>query len=671
MDTFALIPVRRSIASQISLSPLGAMIATLEARTSQTGHTHFGRVTWSALPVRHLLADAAALIIDAVAARHEQRLGTQTDAEKVAEATDARLNMGILLLYTTPESAADAFEVQVCGALTRAIKVGYRPGMALTDEAWRALMRGAAGLAVVEIRSQTSVAYQGDPSTFWVRPAYFFLAACVRRGREFAETLRNRVTRLSHENTHRVPGMWVLSDLSSALQTIEWLEGDTSVEERCEEALQLYAKLDEYEALLAVGIAVMKSEHPLRGHELCVKENGMFIPWLNTAILKVARADTKITSGPLSPEQAVEALEGLRTLDVNTIVEHVVSMVAARAQRVSPVLLVQGIECVRAHVLDHGSLLKRSHHAPALNEHFIDPYLFGETQSIVLTHEAAMEYLDPFSMDDVRESLPDELMQAIESALRWQSFDAEEFQMLIEGGTLPHDVILRHLGDLRDTVRKKAVETLLEFHPELVNELLVAGHVRWGAVIIERCEAFLAPVFLLRTLRESLLKEESFEHSLPKYVGLMLLLPAEMLSKVWQDPAYHDPLVAFMEAFLFDSEALEISTAHERVLQQRVRAAFRSYALEAYVAFRAGIYNEEPLLPANERRMPTWEQTSSNRRTSWSLVVRMRRVFGKHLQRMIAEHPEEVCYRSLVQNKPDRDLRVMQFFANRSRFYGP
>ncbi len=667
MET-ALVPVRRSIAPQVSISPFGAMIADLEARASQTGHTHFGRVTWSALPVRHLLADAAALIIDAVGKRSEMRLGTQTDAEHIAEATDARLNVGVLLLYGTPQSAADAFELQVFGAFNRAIKVGYRPGMILTDDAWRALMRGASGMAVQELKSQTPSGEQGDLATFWCRPAYLFLAACVKRGREHTETMRARATQLNHENAVRVSEVHVLSGLSG--RTIRWLEGDSSLKDQLGKALQLSAKLDAYEALLAVGIATLKAEQPLRGHEMCVEENGIFLPWLNTAVLKVALGDVNITPGALSPEQAVEAQQRLRELDTSVVTEQVVSVVRSRARRVAPALLVRGLVQVREHLTGQVARLVKSQHAPMLGDHFIDPYL-GNIAKVVLTHESAMEYLDPFSNDDVREPLPDELMAAIEAALEWKRFDPEELQMLIEGGSLPHEVIVRHLGDLTASAKKKAVDTLVEYHPELVNVLLSTGHLVWGRGLAERCLPHLSPEYLARALCESLLQETAFEDTLSKYVGIMLLLPEARLREIWADPRYHEALVDFMDAFLFDSGATDISDVQEKALAERVLTSFRTYGLEAYVKFRSAIYGEEPLVPKSERMMPRWEQTASSKRTSWTLVVRMRRVFSKHLAAMIGELSEEECFRRLVHDRPDRDQRVHVFLANRSRFYGP
>ncbi|MBI4437418.1 hypothetical protein HY631_00500 [Candidatus Uhrbacteria bacterium] len=667
MDTYALVPVRRVRTPQVSLSPFGQMIAVLESHAASTSATHLGRVRWSSLPVRHLLADASALILDAVAKRAGAPLRTQADAEALAQATDARLNVGLLLIYGTPEAAADAFQSQAVAAIERAAAAGYRAGMALSDEAWRALMRGASGVAISELKNQAAAQTPADLASFWSRPAYFFLAACVKRGREYAQELRERVERLDRQNTARLSGKQVLEDVGFILRTIEWLEGGVSLEVRPQELVFLPAEIDQYEALLAVGSSVVRACAPFPGSDLCNTSDGLFSPWLNTAILKAALGDSEVNARALSPEQAVQAQERLREIPVETVVAQVLAWVRACAVEVEEPLFSRALVVIGTQVQQHVAFLVWSEQGPSPSFHFIDPYL-GETQ-VRLSHAEAMEYLDPYGQESLVETLPDDLLAAIETALDWGSFDMEEFEMLLEGSTLPESVIIRHLDELRANARAYAIETLLERHPASVNALLDAGHIEWEPELSDRFAEHLSVSFCERALQERLPREKAFELHLSRYMTLLSRLSDEVMQALWGDPRLHDAILALLGTLLFD-RSMDVGEVQVRELQARVGERFPHDALDAYAQFRSLIYADFKGTAVRERTMPRWEKTSGNRPTSWELVKRMRQLFGRELAGMIAMISEEDCYRRSLGNRADRDRRVAQFLLNRSRFYG-
>ncbi|MFA4846264.1 MAG: hypothetical protein WC654_06955 [Patescibacteria group bacterium] len=668
MNTYAPVPVRRVIAPQVSLSPFGQMIATLESRAVSTAATHIGRVLFSALPVRQMFADASALIIDAVAKRSQLPFRTQTDAEVIAQATDAKLNVGLLLLYGTPELAADALEREVVGALHRAISVGYCPGMVLSDVAWRSLMHGATDVAKDETLKLSAPESPSNLASWWARPAYFFLAGCVKRGREYVEGLRARATLMSRQNTMRPPGIQVLGGLEFHLRLIEWMEGNTSLAVAHDRVLSLSKEFDDYEALLAVGRSVLQSGVSFRGSDLCVWSDGMFLPWLNTVLLKTALGDEQVSTVVMSPDQAVLAQERLREIEPTELIERVLSQVRARALAGDPDMLVRALVLVHEHVERHLAFLIRSKNAPAPSAHFIDPYL-GEMAKLTLTHGSAMEYLDPFGHDAMSEPLPANLMEAIEAALEWRSFDSEELQMLLEGDALPAQVVIRHIDELRESVREQAVATLLDFHPEMVNELLDAGHLAWSVSIAQRFMSHLTASYMKSVLTESLLGEKAFERHLQEYLDMMLALPQKILQEVWDDHSLHGALVGFLGVLLFDSPSCGISQAEQDELHARVPEQFPDYALQAYAQFRSQIYADTDI-PEEERTMPRWEETFSSRQTSWDLVTRMQSTFGERLSKMVTQITEEECFKRSVANKKSRDKRVAKFLLRRSRFYG-
>jgi hypothetical protein len=588
------------------------------------------------------------------------------DAETLGKAMDAKLNVGLLLIHGSVSHAAQAFQRDVYGALQRAVALGYRPGMTLTDDAWRTLVRGVTGVAIMELKKQSASTAPESLARFWSRPAYLFLAACVKRGREFAETLRARERRLAQWNQRSVPGVQVLWALRSEIAAIAWLEGQVN-KGTAQEALAVVPLLDRYEALVVVGAAVLRSEGlSVPGSDFCVEENGLFFPWLNTAVLKIANGDRHVRPGALSPKQALKACERLRRLTPRRVLDQVVWVVRHRVKGVPQERLESALVQVRDHLMDHIRYLRSSRVVPILAEHFIDPYLSGEMQ-VAFTHAAAMEYLGSHGVEDQSEDLPQSLRDAIEAAIDWSAFDEEEIQMMMETHSAFRAMVVRHLNALPETVCAAAVETLLTFEPQLVSRLIESGSLPWHPTLFAHFKEHLSPRHVGLWLRESLSQVQGIHEQLDSLVEAMLRLPREELRQLWSDGRFHDALVIFSQFLLFEPEGTEISLAQEEGLKRRVGEAFPLLALEAFAGVRAAIYLDRE--GSSEGRILRWEQVSHKTPGLWNEVISLQRALGKRLTSLLAAHSEEDCYRRLVAHKPDADELIAAFLKNRDEYY--
>lgn len=674
MQTYELARVPRAISVPRHLSPLGQMMAILEQvgnsdELSVIGQvrTCFGLVHWNQTSIRHLLADATPLVLDAIAKRFDQRMQTPTEAITLARAVDARLNFGLLLLHGSPEEAAKAFETQVLMVLNRAVLLGYRPGMTLTDLAWQALSRNATGVAVGEIGKQSVSNQPENLASFWRRPAYLFLAACMKRGREKTETLRAQMNRLEQQNGGVVRDAKVLPARQSIQNGVSWLEGDPDAHFTCEHAMELEDKLTSYEAALTVGRSVLRAELPLRGADLYVGEEGLFIGWVYTAILK-AGLGTVASRDVLSPEQAVEAQQKLRETNTETICDEILSVVRSRCQRIESSVLLEAEKYIRSLAEEHIRDLCRSAHAPMLSTHFIDPYLSSGFAKD-FTHESALEYLHAQTNDLGEEvGLNLELLPAIENGIEWKRFDSEEIQMMLDLHEIPDDMLLRHLSELQKPARTFVVEWFLRNVPNLVNDFLDSGRLSWKRSVGEQYFKVLRQPYLERAVRDLLKSESKIDDRLAELVEMMTRLPDEALCDLWNDKSLYASLSIVVYLFLFESRGLEVEPKHAQQLKDQLGNVFDRYAMESYVKVRAELYADRD--EEDDVLLPPWEETATSR-TSWECVRKLKIAFGSRLSDLISRQTELECYRQSVAHERKKDALTAKFLADRTVYYTP
>ena len=148
---------------------------------------HAGRwVTW---PYERLLVDGSWMLLCVTANKYSKPVGTPDEIRKVASLCNRLFSIGLLLRYQSPVEAAAAFEKQVIGAINLAVGLGYRPGMIISNAAWRGLMRGDAQLASTELKGK-KVPTVGSLSAFWGPPVYLFMFDCFKAARDLGEASR-------------------------------------------------------------------------------------------------------------------------------------------------------------------------------------------------------------------------------------------------------------------------------------------------------------------------------------------------------------------------------------------------------------------------------------------------------------------------------------------------
>ncbi len=622
-------------------TPFGRMVAALESRHSgESATSHFGAVRWSGFPVRRLLADAAALVVDAVGKRSGQPAETLAQAQKIAKQTDAKLNLGILLLHGSPEAAAIAFDRDVIG----------------TTRAEAALLHAA-----------------DVPSTLanvWVVPAYKFLVACVKRGRQEAEQLRASIGRLEHRNVTAIAGYPIHSDLRTESQILSSVEdgSETLSKSECARILGLPAFLAAHEAVIETGVCVLKPETPLRGHELLGVDSSLLDTWIRTAVLKVANGDPSAARGPLSPETAEAAHTLLVNLDPDAVVEPIIAIVRARTRRLAPNWRDAGEAYARTVAAEHVQWLRQSKAGPSVIDHFIDLYL-SSGALVELNHHQALQYLEPRDSDDDAE-LPSALRESIERAIDWTQLDFQTVEAILDGRKLPVASIIARLGELSENVRKEIVRTLLRDRPSLINDLLDGGHLAWKASFGTKYADDLSPVFIARSIRERLAGDALSENDLIESIPLMLRIPPEALRDIWADPTLRRPLGTIVELILFEGcRTVDVSAATEAQLARNAGEPFEAIVLECYANERYAIYGDTDDRPEDEEPLPRWERTAAEGKTVWTFVEAVRRTLGARLPALIAENSEDDCYARHVADRPNSQELLAAFRASRDRFY--
>jgi hypothetical protein len=644
MESTALTLVERPVDVPTDLSPFAQMILRLESRhPSESATTHFGAVRWGGLLVRRLLADAAALVIDAVAKKRDLRMETLGDAKQIANITEARLNVGILLAHGTPENAAKAFEREVVQAVVDAARALSPPSTL---------------------------------SSLWTRPAYLFLAACVKRGREKAERLRPLANRLERRNRDVDPRHehCVLMGIGMNDHALSLLENEGTVPSarECQLLVELPDDLDKFEAVLECAIRVLKADGPMRGHELLGAGTGLFEGWINTAILKIAAGDASVAAGPMSPEAATEAHARLKKLERSTaIVDRVVEIVGERTSDVSKQWRTLAEAYARSHAIRHVRFLQRLPAGPSLDDHFIDPYL-SSGALMKLTHDQAIGYLnarsDEESMD--AEELPEALRVSVENALDWGAFEAQDVWGILHQGKIPLSSVIACLGAMRDDVRPKIVEQILEEQPELVSAFLADGNLPWDSPLREKYAAHLAPADLVRDLRERLKVDPRTGDWYRACLAILTGLPDDDLRAAWDDPGLHDRVVDFADFILFEPDKSKVERSAEDRLVARLGERFGTTALESLVATRANRYSATAEIEYDEPLTP-WVDLATADVPDWEFVNEVRRALGPRLAPLLATLSEDACYARYVANRPDKEALLAKFRADRKKFYGP
>ncbi len=643
METTALALVERPVDVPTELSPFGQMIVILEGRNpGETATTHFGAVRWSGIPVRHILADAAALVIDAVGKRMDRVAETQADAKAIAERTEARLNVGLLLAHGSPALAANAFEAAMRDAVSVAARtdLGRRP----TD----------------------------PPALFtsvWTRPAYQFLVACVKRGREEAERLRPLVDRIERRNARFGPNHPVLVDAGSESELVTWLEegGRPRPERACRLFLGLEENLVRQEAVLEAGIRVLKADHPLSGYELLANDTGLFEGWINTAILKVAAGDPSAKAGAISPEAAMRAHALVRQSDQARTVARVREIVRVRTAGMSEESRVDADAFVYRTATRHVRRLSRADIPFAIDRHFVDPYL-SSGEMIELDHHQAIQYLVPSDVDG-HDELPESVRDSVERALNWKRFDAVEVMDIINGGKIPVSAVVEHLGQLRTAVRTEIVKTLLDEHPELVNGILDGGHLAWKESVGQRFGDHLSTAYLERAVRDLLRKRVLRDERLLWCAPSMLRLPADRTRSIWEDPTLYVALLNLVDALLFEVRPHEVARRDIALLAAAAGPAFDRLALDAYARTRAEIYSDPDNRLPDYPALPGWADTASAAPVEWEFVRTLRTTIGARLRALLAENAEDDCFARTVAHKSNRIARLVTFQQSRREFF--
>lgn len=637
MESTALVLAERPVDVPAELSPIGQMIVILESRhAGELATTHFGAARWSGLPIRLVLAEAAALVIDAVGKRRERTAQTLIDAKKIAEQTEARLNVGLILLHGSAEKAAIAFEKTMCDAIAAAAK---------------------------EHRARKPSDPPMDAASVWTQPAYLFLVACVKRGREEGERLRVTVDRLCEREWNVTRGGKICDGLDSTSRYVSYLEAgaETLNARECALYASFPSELAEYEAILETGIRAVWPEIERQGRNLPDYSHGLLTVWIWTAVLKVALGDANATPGAISHSDAFKAQAQLRGLDLVDVADAVVAVARRRAGSLPATQRSIGENYVRKEALAHAKFLARAEHGhgPSPDEHFVDQELANDT-ALVLTHERALEYLDGEAAD-----LPPETVLAIENGLDWGSFDAEDFDLTFARGGLPTDAIIRHLADMRTETRERAVAWILDGQPERIKDLIAGGHLPWSAEIGKTYGEYLPPELLARSLRERMEIETEFYGQIADYVGLMLRVPPEALEEIWNDPRLHGQVVEFVRTMLFEDHDPHGPPKNEAELLARVGEPFGRYAMEAYADMRGNAYGD-PKATAEELEFAAWEDATGDD----GITQDLRRLLGPRLPALLAENTEEECYARLVARRPNGRKLVAEFVKNRDRFYG-
>jgi hypothetical protein len=642
------------------------MIVVLESRlAAEPQRTHIGAVHWQVFPVRYLLADASALVIDAVSKRLEHPINTFTDAKTVAEMTDARLNLGLELLYVTAERAADAFKTQVIDLLARAIGLGYRPGMTLSDSAWRALGRGFPAMVRQEVVAQARVENTGDLASFWRRPAYFFLVDAAKRGREEAEWLTQTYDKLMRVKLRFRKLNKVLPDVETFMADVLRVNGDTKIAGGRRHLPSLRTMMEEKLETLQLAVHLLTTTQMREETGYLSSDTGLLYGWINTTILRVGLGQPEM-NGALSPEQAVEAQTRLRDMVPEHVVDGVWHEACRRVVSTGGKTTTRFEELVREHATWHLMLLVASPHPPALDRHIIDPNLASDA-TVGLTHDGALEYLMRDEGMEVTDITPD-LMEAIERSLVWNTFDTDELTMLLEEHRIPVEMVLRHVQELHEGAQGAVVDWMLKNEPQHINALIELDVLAWDRKVLRWYATHLSSTNAERLLRDLLAHHEMSSGLVDTYLELMCLSNWETLREVWADASLHAAVLALTQWLVFDN-GFKRFARDPFVLITRGGEPFAARALEVYAHLRAELYDSETA-PADSERMPQWEETGRDPRTSWSMIQDFCKVFGSaKVAELVSDTSEEAAFRGYVSHERNAERRVATFLRNRERFY--
>jgi hypothetical protein len=657
MNTLALLP-RNDRGPRLERTPFGEVVEILE-RGAPTASTDQGRVSWSALPIRALLADAGILLVDAVAKRLSHALLTATDANTVAERADAWLCLGLALGYADPAAAAAAFRKQVIGSLDLALSLGYRPGSTLTDVAWQGLMRGEVAAAQQELRRKPTPPGPTDLASFWRRPGYLFLAANVKRGREEMEMLRQTADRLESRNRHRLL-LEPLDDELSVLGAIESGKGRQTLShaDYTVAVAALRESLARYDALLQVSEAVMRSEPVAVGPI----PDGRFPLWVRTAVLKVMLGDRACSSGALSPAAAMDAWARAKTVAPRTVSDIVVAEVTRRvlaAGRIPPAVALRFIRSLAEQTVESlGGPL-----APTPDLYDIDPDLgaMDDDLALDLSHDAAMAYL--YST----ETLSPNLAASIERGIDWGALDWDDLTSVLERLEVNAHALVRQVPNMQADCRDAVIPWFLEEHPESIDTFIDAGLVPLDGTLLGEYAAHLSVPHTVVALRDRVSHTGDLERELGGLIRVLREVKQAALARLWVDEAAKPALSRFTYDLLFSLGPFGAASATDiDDVASRAGKPFERLAANAYAYYRGLVYQDVDV--ADEPRLPRW--TASHLRSHPDIgVSAMVRLFGGGLGAVLAARSEDEChaeYVGLVEHgSPDPET----FTRRRERYY--
>lgn len=153
-----------------------------------------GSLVWLDEPVETYVLSGTWPIMEKIANLSEETLVTAAQVKIMAERVNRLVSAGMLIVYKTPENAAEAFFKDVIVVTRTAHALGYQPGMKIPLSGWKQLVEGNRSGFLRQIprrylrKPGSLISYAQSPSTL-------FFARLVKEAR----ALRDRVAHRSAE----------------------------------------------------------------------------------------------------------------------------------------------------------------------------------------------------------------------------------------------------------------------------------------------------------------------------------------------------------------------------------------------------------------------------------------------------------------------------------------
>jgi hypothetical protein len=195
-------------------------------------------VVWCDEPLDTIVLSGAWVVMQKLAQILGENLTTAHNAESVAKRVNRLLEAGILLVYMTPQVAADRFFNEVILLVRRAQALGYAPGMDVPMNAWKRLLAGDEREFVRALPMQYDASKPGKLIDFWLRPSAMFFANLVKTARDYRARLEHIRRRIETENLIAragaievlaiTNGMWVSDTLALTLYFLDETSDDNA-----------------------------------------------------------------------------------------------------------------------------------------------------------------------------------------------------------------------------------------------------------------------------------------------------------------------------------------------------------------------------------------------------------------------------------------------------------